>query len=283
MEYASPNIRFLIPKAVLRELSGRSDKFRSRQFFHILGRHGDKYTLLPNPEGWPQHKGGDEGVDMLVLKTAIDHSISHPDSRVVLATDDSDFTTAKLNLGGNFDIVNGNKLRSFIRSNSETTSSKANPKGLEKSPEGQSYTLWNRLRLWGSFIIAGAFGWGANRLFALASQADPATLRLIPTCLAAAIGGPLLFMLRSRFHLAYGLIEVTVGYIAAAYAIFSPSKSDNTTLTILQLLGGLYIIVRGMDNIEKATDKSAFNARWTRFFKGNKNPLTDPNIHIKHF
>ena len=63
--------------------------------------------------------------------------------------------------------------------------------------------------------------------------------------------GLFLFWFRSRFRVYYGTIEFIVGYITALI-VFLPTKFDYTQLqplTYLQILGGLYTMVRGLDNM----------------------------------
>lgn len=84
---------------------------------------------------------------------------------------------------------------------------------------------------------------------------------------APLVAGVLLFAIRQRFRLTYGVAEVLAG-VYAAYEALS-RITDVNLLTIagaFQVLGGLYIVVRGMDNIGKGLDKSRYGEVWKSLF-----------------
>jgi len=65
-----------------------------------------------------------------------------------------------------------------------------------------------------------------------------------------------LFILREKLRLSYGIFEFLVG-VFAIILLFQPNKFNYSTIDFnldfsIKLLGGLYIMVRGQDNIVKA-------------------------------
>jgi vacuolar-type H+-ATPase subunit I/STV1 len=65
-----------------------------------------------------------------------------------------------------------------------------------------------------------------------------------------------LFELRSRRRRTYALLEVMVGIFAATYAsneIFYGTSPDAQVKAVFATLAGLYIIVRGLDNLDQGT------------------------------
>src|SRR5436309_5453299 len=82
------------------------------------------------------------------------------------------------------------------------------------------------------------------------------------------------YLLRRRHRLAYGLIEVGIGIVVISLTIF-----PQTSYLLLQeepLFGwlllksagvsaGIYVLVRGLDNVEQGLTKS-WRTRWDRAF-----------------
>ncbi|MBI2072003.1 MAG: hypothetical protein HYT81_03015 [Gemmatimonadetes bacterium] len=93
------------------------------------------------------------------------------------------------------------------------------------------------------------------------------TINVWGTFLAILLLGASLFWFRSRYGLAYGVTEVGVGIVAAA-RVFWPSfdYSAVTGLELLQLLAGLYVMVRGMDNIGRGIAGTRFHGSWALLF-----------------
>jgi hypothetical protein len=68
----------------------------------------------------------------------------------------------------------------------------------------------------------------------------------IPYAIGLAFG---LYILRSKQRFVYGSIEVIVGIAAISTTIFSQSSSPGLAL-LIAVSSGIYIIVRGLDNID---------------------------------
>jgi rRNA-processing protein FCF1 len=86
------------------------------------------------------------------------------------------------------------------------------------------------------------------------------------TLLLILASGILLYCLRSRFRLTYAVLEILIGFATAA-SVFYPSFDYKAldALALLRILGGLYIMVRGQDNISKALEGTRFEQRWKKF------------------
>jgi len=78
--------------------------------------------------------------------------------------------------------------------------------------------------------------------------------------------GIFLYCLRARFRLTYAILEFLAGFATAA-SVFYPSF-DYTALdaiALLKILGGLYVMVRGQDNLAKALQGTRFENGWKKF------------------
>lgn len=74
--------------------------------------------------------------------------------------------------------------------------------------------------------------------------------------------GVLFYWLRGRFPLAYGLIEI---YAALATMWVAIATEADLGTRVLALLGAVYIMVRGLDNLDKGLPKQ-FRSTWDSLF-----------------
>jgi hypothetical protein len=85
--------------------------------------------------------------------------------------------------------------------------------------------------------------------------------------LAVLIVGVTLYWTRGRYPLVYGATEIIVGIVAAVNGLARTDLNKGLDLTIvIQVLGGIYIIVRGLDNAGKGVRGTVLEARWNRIF-----------------
>lgn len=79
----------------------------------------------------------------------------------------------------------------------------------------------------------------------------------------------LLFMTRAKYRIVYGLTEYLVG-LFTALLIFLPSfdfiSLSTKPFSFLQILGGLYIMVRGLGNIGKGLRATKIEKYWRKIF-----------------
>jgi len=72
------------------------------------------------------------------------------------------------------------------------------------------------------------------------------------------------FWLRCRFPLVYGLLEIGAGFLTTYTS--TQEKIGSVPLRLFALLAGIYIFVRGLDNVDKALKK--WSPRWAKTFWG---------------
>ena len=75
-----------------------------------------------------------------------------------------------------------------------------------------------------------------------------------------------LYALRGRFGITYGVAELTIGFLTAA-KVFVPTFNFGTVgwRDLLSILAGLYVVVRGLDNVGKALEATPYDSAWRRF------------------
>lgn len=97
-----------------------------------------------------------------------------------------------------------------------------------------------------------------------------ASLPVWGTVIAVVALGIVLYAARGRFRLTYGVLEFCFGIIIAVrvfwpdfdYSTFAPSN-------FLQVLAGVYVMVRGQDNVGKALHSTRFAPLWKKL-SGNQ-------------
>lgn len=75
-----------------------------------------------------------------------------------------------------------------------------------------------------------------------------------------------LYSLRGRFRLQYGIFEFFFGIVVAS-KVFWPDfdYSKFKPLDVLQIMAGIYVMIRGQDNIGKALTGTRFAPFWSKF------------------
>ncbi len=93
------------------------------------------------------------------------------------------------------------------------------------------------------------------------------TITVWGTIIGFPILGLALFWYRENFRLSYGIFEYAVGVIMIYYIFFPTFNYSNLeVIDGIQILGALYVMVRGLDNIGKGLIGSRFEALWKKIF-----------------
>lgn len=147
---------------------------------------------------------------------------------------------------------------------SETKSS-AVDEGISEDARKYSKSQWIRFI---AGIVSGIIG---SALFDLAYKNADAILSSAPTAgviVGILSAGTILFWIRENFRLHYGVTEFLVGYLMTYYT-FSPllAGSGVSVGVLLQALAGLYVMVRGLDNVGKGVEGTKFEHVWRRIFQ----------------
>jgi hypothetical protein len=96
------------------------------------------------------------------------------------------------------------------------------------------------------------------------------TLPVWGTILAIVVVGVGFYVVRGRFRLFYGVNETFLGFFASVQAFVPRFEYEIlTTAEWLQVIAGLYIVVRGLDNIGKALEGTPWHAGW-RWLSGER-------------
>ena len=79
--------------------------------------------------------------------------------------------------------------------------------------------------------------------------------------------GFVFYWLRSQYRLTYGVFEFAVGLVTSLRVFFPSFDYEGlTSIEVLQVVGGLYIMVRGLDNIGRGIAGTRLQPIWERAF-----------------
>ena len=88
----------------------------------------------------------------------------------------------------------------------------------------------------------------------------------------------ILFVMRVRMLILYGALEILAGVVTITSPIDRGNRpiaqSEKSIALILVVLGGLYIVIRGLDNVDKLTNTFACCMRLTPTVRYTKLILT---------
>ncbi|MFJ5448983.1 PIN domain-containing protein [Pectobacterium carotovorum] len=93
------------------------------------------------------------------------------------------------------------------------------------------------------------------------------TITVWGTMVGLPVLGLILFWYRENFRLSYGAFEFCIGVIMSYYVLFP--TFDYSSLGVkegIQILGGLYAMVRGLDNIGKGVIGTRLETLWLKVF-----------------
>ncbi len=112
-------------------------------------------------------------------------------------------------------------------------------------------------------IIAGLLAWSLKPIFTWALS----SINVWGIIVGIVIVSIVMYWFRSRQRLAYGSSEFVFG-VVLAIRVFIPDFDirDLQTASILQLLGSVYVMVRGLDNIGMGLIGLGHKSAWQRIF-----------------
>lgn len=272
--------RFYIPEIVLHELRSKRDAQKRQLVEQIINSSWSNLEILENAAGTPpprlsqadQSDLNDESIlnATLVLKEEF------PNDEVYLATRDIRLSIiAGKNNVATLDLPQLTTLFDRILGiNAKLKKSHEKFIGI-KEVESKFRISLRRLLFLNLSLAAMVAAGAISQLYVVSSIQAPLVRGIFVFS-----GGPILFFFRSRFGKAYGIAEVIVG-LAAAYKALSPLSY--LPPEAVPLLGGLYIVVRGMDNIDKKLDAATWHgALWAKIFRPPETPLINiTNIKSK--
>lgn len=251
-----PDTEFLIPLDVIEELNVRAQNRgasfdRRIDLIEKANRQGTVSIINVDAPAIRQYRELFKttklsGADISIVAIAL--NLKNKGENVYIATQDKDiWKVAHDNNIGILSEVDANDLFSkFIEPKTE---------GDTIQKEIISYENKERFNFWTGIII-GVIATLIATLIYKNIDKILSTINVWGTITVILLAGIALFVFREKKRLSYGVFEFLVG-VVAIIALFSPNDFDFTTINFnldfnIKLVGGLYIMVRGQDNIVKS-------------------------------
>ncbi|MFY7740557.1 MAG: PIN domain-containing protein [Flavobacterium sp.] len=250
LSYKKTDTKLIIPDAVIEQIL-KPNTIRQKELLKLIEDAQNQESVYVSSTNSPQTKlSSSILVDFADFKIAgyAKYLVEQGNTDVIIATDDKKFIA--FNLANNIKTIDSAGLIAVFK----TTNSNSNQQILDDSKAYKKQVkasvflniLYASFILFIIYLIYSYFG----------SIGDKITVPLLIAILIACSFG--MFELRTKKPITYGLIEIGVG-IMAIIAMFAPTFVLNQ-LTInmdfyIKIAAGLYIIVRGLDNLSKGTNE----------------------------
>lgn len=271
---SSDQTRIVVPQAVILELARISSSNKSiRPTLKLLQdafNHGvyrldlpDSYALSSAATQIPGSLRFNAS-DFIILKsveTYAKHLIDPSDSKnVFFVTEDKDLFQQAEALGIN--VIDYSGFKAALQSVSVSDDSINRRGHAVLRGRKRAELIWFASGI-GSGVLASIIASLATVRF----RSIVATINIWGTIVLLPLLGVFLFWWRSRYRLSYGIGECAFGLITTL-GVFIPQFDYTrlTALSVVQVLAGLYVIVRGMDNIGVGLEGTRFERPWTRVF-----------------
>lgn len=259
-----PNIQLIVLDVVLRELENISTSHKDLQRLPDLIRQSESkgIVLVESTATEIQNlfkiiSSKLSIVDALILNYAINQKQAGHEA--LIATEDRPLIDQALILGiGSLRI---NELKVIYSSTSqENTDISQQTKSIFRE---QLVTFWKSIIVGALSSAAASFSFSYIETIILKINVW-GTIFLIPVI------GIFLFWYRSRHRISYGSAEIIFGFFISI-SVFLPNFDYSAlgALDFLKIVGGLYIIVRGLDNFDKGIKNTRFDATWNKIFNDN--------------
>lgn len=118
-------------------------------------------------------------------------------------------------------------------------------------------------------IIMGSISSGIIITFLMNLDKIFETVNIWGTLLILVGGAIIVYWIRCRKRLGYGILECIIGVFMAVnifYPDFDYSKFTFNSTVLLQILAGVFAIIRGLDNVGKGLEATKWGVKWQRVF-----------------
>ncbi|HQS35613.1 MAG TPA: PIN domain-containing protein [Sediminibacterium sp.] len=252
-----PDIHFLIPLNVIEELNTRANSrgVSSDKRIDLIQKASEDGTISIINTDLPLYRQFSErfqannlsNTDIAILAMAVDFKMKEQDVKIA-SLDKEIINFASTN---GIEVLDNSGIENLIINFSEQT----NKSSTALKEEILTYERSERKTLIVEILIGVLVTVFAYLIFKNIGKIV-ATIQVWGTITLILISGVALFVFRERRRLSYGVVEFLVGALAIII-LFQP---DNFNLSkvkfnfefILKIFAGLYIMVRGQDNIIKA-------------------------------
>lgn len=255
--------KLVIPEAVLHELSFRGREGARSGIASLIAQASERGAkIVPSPSTLKNDLLASDrnaqrlnGADIDIARIAIDYAEKLLPSAVCVVTSDRALAMFLSSRG-----IRATSGSEFL------AEAAADPPDAELQGSATKFVnlQWRHLT---ASLVVGALGslianLGYSKFSYLVS-----TISVWGTVVALPCLGVFLFWYRQKYRLSYGVFEFIVG-VMMTYYVFFPNFSYAALNVVegIQILGGLYVMVRGLDNVSKGVEGTRVEPFWQRIF-----------------
>jgi hypothetical protein len=250
-----PDTEYFLPASTIKDLSSSTALFGTNELYKDLinsASNLDFITVERRPEEiWAvSERDYDPSKHNEELKTFL---LEERPNNAVLVSDNDDLKNVATKIG--IKTISPKEVKNRIN---ENTVLKKIVKKIKK------FFLVKLIK----GAILGAIPTVLFALFITRNNFLPQSINFIISTITVPSLGIGLFWLRSRKRFYYGIAELIFGVFIPLNTLYpSFNLANANSAEIIKIVGGLYIIVRAMDNIGKGLTGSEYKRIWNKFFR----------------
>jgi|CXWL01.1.fsa_nt_gi rRNA-processing protein FCF1 len=268
----SPNYKIIIPKFLYGEL----DKVTSRlgpvgQFWKVLDQSTktgfitvyDKEVEIPEEVHSRNYNQKLSYVDLQLFELTRQFSKENKD--VVLVTNDRALRV----------FTEEYKIKTFDLFQFQTFTASSKTTDLEQLQENETINQYQNRRfiyglVFGILLTVSAFLIKSN--FDLIFE----KINVWGTVILLLLTGIIFFLFRTNYRLFYGVLEFAFGFYVSIRIFTEKSFDYNSigTIEIAQIITGIYVMVRGLSNIDDGTAGTKLEPVWKKITRLRKNVIS---------
>ncbi|MBN5028134.1 hypothetical protein JY419_01680 [Stenotrophomonas maltophilia] len=247
----------IIPTAIIDELVSRGTQELRERLATLINETLSRGAKAVDPKQRPkasEHSRKLSFGDLEILQIAKEFTNSHGKENLTVITLDSALVQELSKIG-------------VKTSTPEEALSAEGDRDKKTSGKAEDLAKFQTRHLIFSATLGAAITLASVLAYANASKIISFLEKIAPTIappLVALILGVAMFWIRQKWRLAYGIAELLIG-IATATAFFTQAIKE--PYSALPFVAGLYVIVRGMDNIGKGLEGSRLERLWLYAFR----------------
>lgn len=209
------------------------------------------YNLISVPTSEPAEKLSNTDIEIITAA----QELQKIDDDVRIATEDKALANFASNIG--IQSINLNQLNNIFATDTDLDSNIQKKAKSILSAQSRSLILGIIVGCLGSILVSWVWD-NVEKIIGTATIWGTISLIILI--------GISLYSLRGRFRLQYGIFEFFFG-IVIALKVFWPDfdYSKFMPINVLQIMAGIYVMVRGLDNIGKAVKGTRFAPFWSKF------------------
>jgi len=259
VSYSSPDTQLIVPDVVVAELSGFQVSSYSNLLTQLASTPAAPIVVSSESDAvtLPSFNRVLSGVDSRIIGVASRLRQEYPQDEVLIATEDRDLQGAARSLG--VKTLSGEELHRLLEPRGQ--------RDQQLAARAREVSRYQVKHLVGS-AIGGAVTTTLATLLIRNLDRVLATVNIWGSVIGIPSLGLALYWWRSHYRLAYGLTEFGVGLVASVSVLWpSFQVSQLAASGILQFVGGLYVVVRGLDNIGQGLRGTRLQVFWDRWFR----------------